>query len=207
MVLSIIWLSHPHVMSEPQLSSTSTTSHARGTFRTRSRGGLGKYLRARGRGRRGGYTAEFQERPGELDEAEAEAEAHRDEARYAKRTLDTNASRYEEAELEIGHDGMISRTPLDDVKMLIVQTGQAIEEPDVDLSEFLAQQRLKDLHEPPLIPAPVEDDDVDHAVAHLTSNTVHGRQSRKGKVRQIEWDTSLEEMQHDKNVAQAHSGA
>jgi hypothetical protein len=91
--------------------------------------------------------------------------------------------------------------------MPIRQTGQAIADPDVDLSEFLARQRLKDLHEPFLVPAPVEEDDVDHSVAHITSNTVNGRQPRKGKVRQIEWDTSLEEMQHNKNAAQAHSGA
>jgi hypothetical protein len=97
-------------MSDPQLSST-RTSHVRGRFRTRSRGGRGKYLRARGRGHRGGYTADFQERPEELDE-----EAKALEARYAKRTLDTNAYRYEEPGLEIELDGMIGHTHPDDVK-------------------------------------------------------------------------------------------
>jgi hypothetical protein len=51
-----------------------------------------------------------------------------------------------------------------------------------------------------------DDDDVDHSLAHITSNPLRERQSRKGKVQQIEWDASLEEMQHDKNIAQAQSG-
>jgi hypothetical protein len=52
----------------------------------------------------------------------------------------------------------------------------------------------------------VDDDDVDHSLIHITSNPLRERQSRKGKTQQIEWDESLEEMQHDKNVAQAQSG-
>jgi hypothetical protein len=91
--------------------------------------------------------------------------------------------------------------------MLFRQTGQPIVEPEVDLSAFLARQRLEDLPEPLLVPARVDEDDVDHSLAHLTSNSLTDRQSRKGKARQIEWDASLEEMQHDKSVAQAQSGA
>lgn len=79
-------------------------------------------------------------------------------------------------------------------------------EPEVDLSAFLARQRMEDLPDPLLISATVDDDDVDHSLAHITSNPLAEHQSRKGKVRQIEWDPSLEEMQHDNNVAQAQSG-
>jgi hypothetical protein len=78
--------------------------------RARSRGGLGKHLRARGHGHRGGRPAVFQERllledeqPDEFNEEEvAELNAH-----YAKRTLSTNADRYEEPEPEIGSDGTV----------------------------------------------------------------------------------------------------
>jgi hypothetical protein len=81
-----------------------------GSARPRSRGGLGKHLRARGRGHRGGRPAVFQERllledeqPDELNEEEvAELNAH-----FAKRTLSTNADRYEEPEPEIGSDGTV----------------------------------------------------------------------------------------------------
>jgi hypothetical protein len=42
---------------------------------------------------------------------------------------------------------------------------------------------------------------------HLrTSNSFAERQSRKGKTQRIDWDASLEEMQHDKDAAQAQSG-
>lgn len=51
-----------------------------------------------------------------------------------------------------------------------------------------------------------DDDDIDHSLAHITSNPHREHQSRKGKTQAIEWDASLEEMQHDKNVAQAQSG-
>jgi hypothetical protein len=91
-------------------SSPSSHFHPRGSARARSRGGHGKYLRARGRGHRGGRPAEFRERlllhgerPDELDEEEL-AEL---EARYAKRTLSTNADRYEEPEPDLGIDGAV----------------------------------------------------------------------------------------------------
>jgi len=81
-------------------------------------------------------------------------------------------------------------------------------EPEVDLSAFLERQRLED---PPglSLASPAlgdDDDDVDHSLAHITSNSHREHQSRKGKIQHIEWDDSLEEMQHDKNVAQAQSG-
>jgi hypothetical protein len=86
----------------------------------------------------------------------------------------------------------------------IREIGQPIVEPEIDLSAFLARQRLEDLTEPHSVPPTIEEDDVDHSLAHFTSNADH--RSWKGQARQIEWDTSLEEMQHDKNVAQAQSG-
>jgi hypothetical protein len=94
--------------------SSSTSTGARGGGYLRSRRGIGKHIRARGRGCRGGLPARYQgqlapdgEQTEELDEAEA-AEL---EARYARRTIGTNADRYEEPEPEIGLDGMNSIEP------------------------------------------------------------------------------------------------
>ncbi|KAH9064421.1 hypothetical protein EDB87DRAFT_1325475 [Lactarius vividus] len=179
-------------MSAQQSQSTSHGPfHPRGSARARSRGGLGKHLRARGRGHRGGRPAEFKERllleserPDELDEEEV-AELH---ARYAKRTLGTNADRYEEPEPEIGSDG------------------QLITDLEVDLGAFLARQRLEDLSKPLFGQATTgDDDDVDPSLAHINPNSSNKRPSTKGKAQQIEWDASLEEMEHNKNVAQARS--
>lgn len=66
------------------------------------------------------------------------------------------------------------------------------------------------MEDPPefsLVPATADDDDVDHSLAHITSNPLADRQSRKGKTQQIDWDISLEEMRHDNNIARAQSGA
>ncbi|KAI0290737.1 hypothetical protein B0F90DRAFT_1854779, partial [Multifurca ochricompacta] len=147
------------------------------------RGGHGKYLRARGRGHRGGRPAEFQERlllegeqPEELDDDEVAEHS----ARYARRTIGTNADRYEEPGPAIGPDG------------------QPIIEPEVDLSTFLARDRLEDSHGSMLTPAPANDNDVDHSLAHIISIPHAERSSRKGKAQPIEWDTSLQEMQHER---------
>ena len=60
----------------------------------------------------------------------------------------------------------------------------------------------------PLVPPTADDDDVDHSLAHITSNSLaEGRQLRKGKIQHIDWDDSLEEMQRDNNIARAQSGA
>lgn len=93
--------------TQPQSQSAHSPLYPRdGSARARSRGGFGKYLRARGHGR--GRPAVFQERllledeqPDELSEEEVAEQ----KARYAKRTLSTNADRYEEPEPEIGSDG------------------------------------------------------------------------------------------------------
>ena len=59
----------------------------------------------------------------------------------------------------------------------------------------------------PLVPATADDNDVDHSLAHITSNPLADRQSRKGNIQHIDWDASLEEMQYDNNIARAQSGA
>ena len=66
------------------------------------------------------------------------------------------------------------------------------------------------MEDPPefsLIPTTADDDDVDYSLAHITSKALGDHQSRKGKIQQIDWDASLEEMQHDNNIARAQSGA
>ena len=80
-------------------------------------------------------------------------------------------------------------------------------DPEVDLSAFLARQRLEDSSRP-LFSQPTndKDDDVDPSLAHINPISCNKLPSRKGKVQQIEWDASLEEMEHNKNVAQARSG-
>lgn len=94
----------PMSHSQP-FSSTSTRVRGR---RRWPRGGHDG--RGRGRGR-GGYSAQYQGRSPpdseQLDEDEV-AELEANEARYARRTLETNADRYEEPEPEIGPDGMNS---------------------------------------------------------------------------------------------------
>ena len=74
--------------------------------RGKSRGGLGKYLRARGRGRGLGRPAEFGKRlllDGEGND-EDHADALDDGKTYSNRPLATNADRYVEPEPELGSD-------------------------------------------------------------------------------------------------------
>jgi hypothetical protein len=80
-------------------------------------------------------------------------------------------------------------------------------EPEVDLRAFLKRQRVDDPPGLPIVSATVDDDDVDYSLAHMTSNPLAERQSRKGKIQHVDWDASLEEMQRDKNIARAQSGA
>lgn len=94
--------------------SSSISTGARGRGYPRARGGIGKHVRARGRGRRGGLPARYQEQltlDGEQAEQLDEAEAVELEARYARRTIGTNADRYEEPDPEIGLDGINSIEP------------------------------------------------------------------------------------------------
>lgn len=88
------------------------TSRGRGGSRGRgNRGGLGKYLRARGR-RGTGRPAEWKSRSllegeGPEDEDDEEAREAREEAtrKYARRQLGTNADRYKEEEPELDSEG------------------------------------------------------------------------------------------------------
>jgi hypothetical protein len=69
----------------------------------KNRGGLGKYLRARGR-RGGGRPAEFGKRlvldEEQDDEGEVEEGSGGEDKKYAKRQLGTNADRYQEPEVD-----------------------------------------------------------------------------------------------------------
>ena len=79
------------------MSTGNTATRARG--RGNSRGGLGKYLRARGR-RGVGRPAEFNQRllleDEQPDDEVDEEEIKQLHAKYAKRDLNSNADRYEE---------------------------------------------------------------------------------------------------------------
>ncbi|KAI0033046.1 hypothetical protein K488DRAFT_48568 [Vararia minispora EC-137] len=178
---------------EPEASSNALDASSRDRSRGRGRsprGGHGKYLRARGRGHRGGgRPAEFRERlllegeeAQELDEELAAELAQK----YSRRQLGTNADRYREPSPELDSDG------------------EEIIEPEVDLTAFLERQRLADAPEPTFSPEQDDDEDVDHSLVHITSRTRPEAPSRKGKVQQIEWDETLEQMSREKAVAEAH---
>ena len=99
-----------------------------------------------------------------------------------------------------------------DVGSLIEQywsTGEEIKEPEVDLSNFLARQRLDDVIGPS-IPKPTTDpdeDEVDHSLAHLTSVGLHSVQKPiKGRVQTREWDEELENMSREIAAADANRG-
>ena len=90
--------------SKPKGNSTSAHPD-----RKRGRGGLGKYLRARGR-RDAGRPAQFHERlllEGEKleDEDEDEEAAAALRVKYGPRQLSSNADRYAEPEPELDSDG------------------------------------------------------------------------------------------------------
>ncbi|KAG2135386.1 uncharacterized protein EDB93DRAFT_826863 [Suillus bovinus] len=175
-------------MSESNSSSTTEPLRARGRGRGKSRGGLGKYLRARGRGR-GGRPAEFNQRlvlEGEqvVDLDPDSEEAKELQQKYARRHLGSNADRYAELEPELDSDG------------------EEIHEPEIDLTSFLARQRLSDA--PTVVAvAQVDDDDIDHELAHISSHRIQPPTSQKGRVQTIEWDAELEEMSREKAAADA----
>lgn len=105
-------MSHSETRNSQPSSSTSTGARGRGYLHSHRR--IGKHIRARGRGYRGGLPARYQEQltpDGEQPEQLDEAEAAELEARFARRTIGTNADRYEEPEPEIGPDGMNSKEP------------------------------------------------------------------------------------------------
>ncbi|KAG1793538.1 uncharacterized protein HD556DRAFT_1270956 [Suillus plorans] len=177
-------------MSETNSPSTSEPLRARGRGRGKSRGGLGKYLRARGRGR-GGRPAEFHQRLVLEGEEVVDLEPDSEEAKelqkkYSRRQVGSNADRYVELEPELDSDG------------------EEVREPEVDLSSFLARQRLSDVSETTVVAVPqVDDDDIDHELAHISSHRIQPPTSQKGRVQVIEWDSELEEMNREKAAADA----
>ncbi|KAF9029460.1 hypothetical protein BDZ89DRAFT_1101524 [Hymenopellis radicata] len=112
-----------------ELSKLGATIAPRG--RGKSRGGLGKYLRARGRGRGSGRPAEFHERLLLLD----------GDQKYSRRKLGTNTDRYKEEELELDSDG------------------EPILPPEIDLSSFLERQLNLDVDAPILKTVDIDEDD------------------------------------------------
>ena len=77
----------------------------------------------------------------------------------------------------------------------------------MDLSKFLERQRLEDAPESSLSLKPaVDEDDVDYSLAHIGTGDKLEAASRKGRVQQIEWDASLEEMRREKAESEAHRG-
>ena len=81
--------------------------------------------------------------------------------------------------------------------------GEEVREPEVDLSSFLAKQRLSDVSDMTEV---VNDDDVDHELAHISSHRNPPSTSQKGRVQTIEWDPELEEMSREKAAADASRG-
>ncbi|KAK2460399.1 hypothetical protein APHAL10511_007564 [Amanita phalloides] len=152
----------------------------------KSRGGLGKYLRARGR-RGYGRPAEFKNRlllEGESppDDDEAEQLAAENAQKYSRRQLASNADRYEEPEPELGSDG------------------ELILEPEVDLSNFLERQKLSD--GPPSSAKDDSEDDIDHDIAPLEISKTK-KSAKKGRVEQIEWTEEFEALHREKVAADA----
>ncbi|KAF5390571.1 hypothetical protein D9757_002730 [Collybiopsis confluens] len=156
-------------------------SRGRGRGRGKSRGGLGKYLRARGRGRGFGRPAEFSKRllleGEEEDEEQTEEEIAARKVKYSRRYLGTNADRYAEPEPELDSDG------------------EPTVEPEVDLTAFLEKQKSR---KPPSPSSP--EDDIDHTLDDLVSKQTN----LKGKVRELEWDQSLEDLLREKESADAN---
>lgn len=175
-------------------SKPESTSTARGRGRGRSRGGFGKFLRARGR-RGAGRPAEFHERlklEGEQSEELDEEAAAELRAKYSRRQLGSNVDRYAEPEPELGSDG------------------EPVVEPEVDLTSFLERQRLSDEQGPSLLSRPTgqsdDENDIDHSLAHITSNPNQMRlqtAGKKGKKEELKWDEELESMAREKAAAEA----
>jgi len=87
---------------------------------------------------------------------------------------------------------------------LIGLLGEEQQEPEVDLSGFLARQNLSsDLD--PVTEQPDDQEEVDHSLAHLSTTASRpNQQSKKGKVQSIAWDKDLEEMSREKALAEAN---
>jgi hypothetical protein len=75
----------------------------------------------------------------------------------------------------------------------------------VDLSAFLERQRISESGPSVLPTDDVDQDDVDHTLAHILSDT-RSSVPQKGKVKHIEWDNELDAMIRDKTSAEAAWG-
>lgn len=186
------------------MSAPPVTDATRG--RRRGRGGIGKYLRARGR-RGTGRPAEFVTRlnpEDENDAAEEDSEAEDQLKKYAKRQIETNAHRYEEPEADLNCNFILVLFFFHEYRRAFLAEEQP--EPEVDLSSFLAKQRLTDPdlrlpHDQPI----KNEDDVDDSLHHITSYSSQVRPS-KNRVQTIEWDESLNELKLEKESADAVRG-
>ncbi|KAJ7434116.1 hypothetical protein B0H11DRAFT_2179383 [Mycena galericulata] len=109
-------------------------------------------------------------RPAEFGKWLAEEEAAERAAELARRQLGTNA------------------------EPIRGTAGEPEVEPEVDLSSFLEQQRILD--EPPALTPndPVDEDDVEHTLAHISSGGVN---------KTIEWDEDLDALEREKATAEA----
>ncbi|EJD43463.1 hypothetical protein AURDEDRAFT_152566 [Auricularia subglabra TFB-10046 SS5] len=176
--------------SEPGSSAPRGRGRGRG-----NRGGLGKYLRARGK-RGPGLRADFRKMdPGAADEEEeVDSEEERAErAKYSRRALTTNEDRYKEPEPD---PHLEAEEP----------------EPEVDLSTLTAKQLALAEREPVVQSSRDQDDDSDVDTSILAKARSSARKppadeanSRKGKTVVIEWDASLDQMARDKAEAEALS--
>ena len=96
-----------------------------------------------------------------------------------------------------------------DAGFLIARPGEEIKEPEIDLSNFLARQRLDDTAGPSILEPTNEpdEDEVDHSLAHLNPVGLQSaHKSMKGRVQMIEWDEELENMNREKAIADANRG-
>ena len=86
--------------------------------------------------------------------------------------------------------------------------GEEIVEPEVDLSSFLERQRISDEPALAIQPEDEDDDDIDTSIPEFSTNTNSSlaSNSKKGKVQQIEWDASLENLSREKASADATRG-
>jgi hypothetical protein len=88
--------------------------------------------------------------------------------------------------------------------------GEPIVELEVDLSAFIARQRLEDnaILNPSSAPPPDEEAlaDIDTSLAHIgigkLRQSVEGN-DRKGKLQTLDWDDELEDMKREKDAAEA----
>jgi hypothetical protein len=170
---------------------------------------LGKYLRAKGR-RGSGRPAEWGKRlvlegEGEVQDPELLENIEEMEKKYSKRELGSNVDRYKEDEPILNSDGTLQewQTSARSLYNIDDLLGEEEQEPEVDLSGFLARQKLLSDE---IFPREEVDEEIDHSLDHLSSTMSSNRGPRKGQVQPIVWDKDLEEMSREKAIAEANRG-